>query len=155
MNETIVKNAQTKNTYPYSDGLMRWNEEDGRYYITEQALNKFGFYIRAKLGANDTIMADNVINSLLELATETTYDFIHKHSFDNYAQDCFIAKIPRLRNIIYKVLVRQATYLYDVGDNRFSTNEALRRVYMYGGAEEALGVIIPELGTSILYAGGH
>lgn len=155
MNETIVKNAQTKNAYPYSDGLMRWNEEDGRYYITEQALKNFGVHVRARLGANDTIMADNVINSLLELATETTYDFIHEHSFDNSAQDYFIAKIPSLRNIIYKVLVRQAIYLYRVGDNRFSTDEALRRSYMYGGAEAALGVIVPELGTSILYSGGR
>ena len=140
--------------YPFDDELMRWNREDNRYYITELALRKFGVNIRARLGANDTVAADSVISTLCELATETTYDFIHEHSFDNSAQDMLIAKIPSLRTIIYKVLVRQAVYLYRVGDNRFSTDEALRRAYMYGGAEAALSVTVPEIGKSILYSGG-
>lgn len=147
-------NSNSKTSaYPYSDELMRWDEASGRYYITEKALCLFGVNIRARLSENDTVSAYDIINSLCELATEMTYDFIHAHSFDNNAQDAYIAKIPELRNIIYKVLVRQAVYVFRVGDNRFSTDETLRRTYMYGGAEDALGVIIPTIGTSILYAG--
>lgn len=141
--------------YPYSDDLMRWNEDDNRYYITEKALMKFGVNIRARLGSNDNVPADHIINTLCELATETTYDFIHEHSYDNNAQDYLIGNIPRLRHLIYTVLVRQALYLFRVGDNRFSSDEALRRTYMYGGAASALSTTIPEIGVSILYAGGH
>ena len=142
-------------TSPYSDEFMRWSEADKRYYITEKALRKFGVNIRARLGGNDTVAADDIINTLCELATETTYDYIHSFSYDNNAQDMLIAQIPSLRHIIYKVLVRQAVYIFRVGDNRFSTERDLRLAYMYGGAEAALSVNIPEIGRSIIYAGGR
>lgn len=143
------------NIYPYSDELMIWDEKSNRYYLTENALLDNGIDLRSRLGANDTVNAYSVINRLLKHTTTMIYNYIHSFSIDNSAQDRLISSIPSLRSIIYDALVLQVEYILLNGDFSRSAEPAKRTLAIDDNAKQRLSDSIPELGVSILYAGGR
>lgn len=139
---------------PYSDERLTWDESDGRYYITEQALKNNGLDLRARLSDNDTISADVIVNKIIRYSTSMIYNFIHAHNEDNRTQDRLIAGVPSLRNIIYHALLAQAEYLTANGDPSLSLDPNIRALAISEMAKLELYTDVEELGVSICYSGG-
>ena len=139
--------------YPYSDELMIWDEYEGRYMLTEEALNQRGMNIRARASRNKANVPDNVINGFIHLATEHIYNYIHEFSLNNERQDKLIATIPSARKIIYRALINQALFIYKNGDWHLSKEEYERDNAISPECIRALNTTIRELGSSILYTG--
>lgn len=93
---------------PYSDRYMIWDEASCRYYLTNEALEENGVHLKTRLSANRTADAIGVINGLLRRVTSMIYNYIHKHSANNSAQDEFIKHNAFARSIIYRALLFQA-----------------------------------------------
>ena len=142
------------NKYPYSDDHMIFDPNTNRYYLTEQALLDCGIDLRARLAARKAISPDNVIHSILRIATRHVYAFIHRYNIDNAAQDKAVACVPSLRPIIEEALLVQAVYTLNVGDLSNSVKPEERAAAYHPELEDILGVPVCELGgRSILYAG--
>lgn len=147
-------NTTEKQTYPYDDDHMIFDPHINRYYLTEQALLDCGIDLRARLAARKAVSPDNVINSVLRIATRHVYAFIHRYNINNPAQDQAIACVPSLRPIIYDALLTQAVYTLTVGDLSNSVKPEERAAAYHPELEDILGVPVRELGgRSILYAG--
>ncbi len=140
-------------SYPYSDELMRWDEGDKRYYLTEQALIESGTDVRAMLAANDAVNADFIINRVLKHTTTQIYNYIHKQSTNNARQDAWIEKVPSLRAIIYDALLLQAEYLLSVGDPTRTLERDKREMGVDVNAIEKLNTTVAELGIPVTYSG--
>ncbi len=135
----------------YSDENMRY--EDGMYVLTEQAVLDYGIDLRAWFAQNKSMNPENMVHSFLKKASRQIYNFIHKHSVHNAAQDKAFECFFSARKILYEALLLQVEYLASVGNlaNSMSADERAARVC--DDAKDVLGTTIPELGRSILYAG--
>jgi hypothetical protein len=140
-------------SYPYSDELMRWDEGDKRYYLTEQALIESGTDVCAMLAANDAVNADFIINRVLKHTTTQIYNYIHKQSTNNTRQDAWIEKVPSLRAIIYDALLLQAEHLLSVGDPTRTLERDKREMGVDVNAIEKLNTTVAELGVPVTYSG--
>ena len=140
-------------TYPYSDELMRWDDADKRYYLTEKALINNGTDLREMLSANRAINAEFIIDRVLKHVTTQIYNYIHSHSANNERQDNWIANIPSVRSIIYKALINQAEYLLTVGDPTKMLDRDKRTLGIDYNAAMLLDTTITELGVPITYQG--
>lgn len=72
-------------TYPYDDDFMRFDEELNQYMLTEAALLSRGIDLRARLSETSTISPENVINNVLQTASDMIYQYIHAHNGNNAA----------------------------------------------------------------------
>ena len=84
-------------TYPYNDEYMVVDELTGHYVLTEAALLSRGIDLRARLSETSTVSPENVINNVLQTASDMIYQFIHDHNFNNQMQDYMILKVPSVR----------------------------------------------------------
>ena len=139
-------------TYPFNDDNMVFR--DGRYYLTENALNNNGINLRKRLESVPGTNAVAVINRLVTIATNQIYNYIHSFNSDNNAQDAIIANTPSMRDIIYRALIAQIEYLLLKGDLTRSTDIKDRQIAIDESAKAELNRVIPELGVPITYAGG-
>ena len=139
--------------YPYSDEVMRWDDDLKRYYLTEKALINNGSDLREMLSANSAVNAEFVINRVLKHTTEVVYNYIHSHSTANARQDEWIEKIPSLRSIIYNALINQAEYLLSVGDPTKTLDRDKRTMGIDVTAAHILDTTVPEIGVPITYQG--
>jgi hypothetical protein len=140
---------------PYSDDLMRWDEVNKRYYITEAALVANGTNLRAKLTANRAADANAIINRILKQATVMIYGYIHGFNTNNEAQDNIIARVPSMRGIMYNALLFQAEYIAQRGILTRSLNAETRKLGVDESAKDELNRVIDELGIPITYAGRY
>lgn len=139
---------------PYSDDYLFYDEITGHYMLTEKALiERCGMNIRARMAEASYVSPDIAIRSFTETVSDMIYTFIHDHNVDNCRQDCLIATIPELRQIIQKAMEKQAIYVANVGNLYLSTKPEERAVAIDKLAESVLGTVVPRLGRSILYAG--
>lgn len=140
-------------TYPFDDDYMVFDELMGQYVITEKALMDRGINIRARLSETAAVTPEAVISTLVHTASDMIYQFIHEHNVDNAAQDCFIAKCPQVRPVIFRALLYQAVYICNVGNLYLSTKDEERGKAIDKLAESVLGNVIPGFGISLLYTG--
>ncbi len=140
-------------TYPYDDDYMVFDKLTGQYVITEKALTDRGINIRARLSETAAVTPEAVISTLVHTASDMIYQFIHEHNTNNAAQDCFIAKCPQARPVIFKAMLYQAVYIMNVGNLYLSTDDAERGKAIDKLAESTLGNVVPGLGISLLYTG--
>lgn len=143
------------NIYPYDDDLMVYNKRRGRYELTEAAIIDCGINMRARLEANPSIDATFIINQTTRRVSELVYGYIHSFTTSTVRQDEIIATAPSAREIIFEALCQQLIYFLNKGDLSHSTDENARRLAIDASAKETLLRIIPEIGVSILYAGGY
>ena len=136
--------------YPYTDEYMKWDELEGRYYITEKALLSKGINVRERVSG---VSADSVINGIVTMSGDMVYNFIHQHNGDNETQDRLIATVPSLRRVMYRALLRQAVYYMANGDLSLSLEDEKRSKALSEEVRRELNTTIPELGTCILYQG--
>lgn len=141
-------------TCPYSDDYLFYNEITGHYELTEKALiEKAGVNIRARMSATAAISPETAINNLTQTVSDMIYQFIHDHNVNNDRQDCLIATIPELRQIILKAMCYQALYVLNVGNLYLSTKPEERANAIDYLAQSVLNNTVRCLGCSILYGG--
>jgi len=105
---------------PYSDEYLFFNEISRHYELTEKALiERVGVNLRARMSETALISPDVAINNLTRTVSDMIYQFIHEHNVDNCKQDCLIATVPELRQIIQKAMEYQAITLAVMGKSLF------------------------------------
>ncbi len=109
--------------YPYSDDLMRFDEESRQYVITEEGLRRNGCELRANLADTVTTSADLIIDAFLHGVSEVIYAYIHDFNVDNEIQDAVISTVPGMRNVIYRALCAQGKYTYLNGALEYSAKK--------------------------------
>lgn len=140
-------------TYPYNDEYMVVDELTGHYVLTEAALLSRGIDLRARLSETSTVSPENVINNVLQTASDMIYQFIHDHNFNNQMQDCMILKVPSARQIVYRAMLYQAVYVCTVGNLYLSKDKTERAAAIDVLAQSILNNVMPEVGYSLLYTG--
>lgn len=140
-------------TYPYNDEYMVVDELTGHYVLTEAALLSRGIDLRARLSETSTVSPENVINNVLQTASDMIYQFIHDHNFSNQMQDYMILKVPSARQIIYRAMLYQAVYVCTVGNLYLSKDKTERTAAIDVLAQSILNNVMPEAGHSLLYTG--
>lgn len=140
-------------TYPYNDEYMVVDELTGHYVLTEAALLSRGIDLRARLSETSTVLPENVINNVLQTASDMIYQFIHDYNFNNQMQDYMILKVPSARNIIYRAMLYQAVYVCNVGNLYLSKDKDDRAAAIDVLAQSILNNVMPEAGYSLLYTG--
>lgn len=140
-------------SYPLTDALMQFDEESGRYVLTEEALVQNGTDLRARLSYTNAPNVTGIITRHLNRVSDVIYDYIHSYSMNNLNQDRYIAKIPTLRRYIYKAMLAQSEYMLLNGDLTMSTDARERANAIDFNAKAVLETVVPEIGRSILYMG--
>ena len=140
-------------TYPYNDEYMVFDTTLNQYLLTEAALLKFGVNIRARISATSGIAPENEINYAVYRVSNIIYGYIHEHNTNNSLQDYLIAKVPSLRQIMFKAMIAQLLYMFRVGALDDSTDEKERTLVVTNEARRELNRTLPEFGFSILYTG--
>lgn len=139
---------------PYSDDYMRYDKTDNRYVLTEKALlERVGVDLRARMASTSTASPEIVINAFTRRISDMIYTYIHNFSADNAGQDRLITVLPKLRRLLQRAMEIQALYVLTVGDLFLSTKPEERENAVDRLAQDVLGTVIPELGSSILYCG--
>lgn len=140
---------------PYSDNLMRWDEVQRRYFLTETALVGQGIDIRSRVLYSHSPAPENIINGLLNTVTAMIYGYIHEHNTNTRIQDDVIASFADARVFLYNALLAQAKYVWFNGDLSISPKKEERDAAISPVAMQELGQIIPDVGRSILFCGGY
>lgn len=140
-------------TYPYDDNNMVFDPSCGQYVLTENALLSRGINLRADADDATDVSPDAVIENLTRLASDMVYGFIHGYGADDMMKDRLIACLPSLRPIIYNAMLYQLIYVRTVGNLYLSTDQNERDKAIDEIAKQWLRRTVPEIGTSILYAG--
>lgn len=140
-------------TYPYNDEYMVMDKLTNHYVLTEAALLSRGIDLRARLSKTSTISPENVINNVLQTASDMIYQYIHAHNGNNAQQDYLIANVPSLRPILYRAMLYQAVYVCNVGNLYLSTDVNERAFAIDELAKDILNTVVPELGVCITYSG--
>lgn len=141
-------------TYPYSDDNMTFNETLNQYLLTENALRTFGVNLRARLSATSAVSQEQQITYIMYRISNIIYGFIHEHNNNTELQDYYLAHVPSLRQILFKAMLAQALYMFNVGALDDSTDEKLRTMTITNEAIRELNKSVPELHLStILYSG--
>ncbi len=139
---------------PYSDDYLYYDEKTNRYMLTEKALvENVGLNIRARMSDTALVNPEVAIKSFNRTVSDMVYQFIHQHNVNNRAQDCLIATVPELRQIIQQAMEYQAVYVANVGNLYLSAKPEERAVAIDYLAQSVLGDVVPCLGYSILYTG--
>lgn len=147
---------QNQNNFarPYTDDYLFYDEQSGHYELTEKALiEKVGVNLRVRMAEGALVNPETAIKSFTRTVSDMIYQFIHEHNVNNSRQDCLIATVPELRQIIEKAMEYQAIYVLNVGNLYLSTKPEERAIAIDYLAQSILGNIVPCLGISILYAG--
>lgn len=140
--------------YPYSDDFMKFNERTKRYILTEKGLlERAGINLRARITNNTLVSPAVIIENFCRTVSDMIYSYIHKFSGNNARQDCLIANVPELRDIIGRAMEYQAVYVLNVGNLYLSSKKEDRERAIDELAKEILGETVACLGTSILYTG--
>ncbi len=139
---------------PYSDDFLYWDENTHHYVLTEKALiESTGINIRERMSETALVNSETAIKSFTRTVSDMIYQFIHEHNVDNARQDCLIASVPELRQIIRRAMEYQAVYVMNVGNLYLSIKPEERAVAIDYLAQSILGNVVPCLGISILYSG--
>lgn len=141
-------------TYPYNDDNMIFDENLNQYLLTETALMNYGVNLRARLSSTSGVSPESQINYAVYRVSNIIYGFIHEHNTNTSLQDYYLAKVPSLRQIIFKAMLAQALYMFNVGALDDSTDERLRSMAITNEAIRELNKDVPELRLpTILYTG--
>lgn len=140
-------------TYPYDDDYMIFDPSVQQYVLTEKALLSRGIDIRAQLAETNSITQEGVICNILETASDMVYGYIHAFSGNNMRQDCLIATLPSMRNVMLRALRYQAVHVWYNGDLTLSQDKEERENAVNSKVKELLERTVPEIGTTILYVG--
>ncbi len=139
---------------PYSDDYLFYDENTNHYVLTEKALtDNIGVNLRERMAESALVNPEVAIKSFTRTVSDMIYQFIHEHNVDNARQDCLIATVPELRQIIQRAMEYQAIYVLNVGNLYLSTKPEERAVAIDYLAQSILGNVVPCLGISIIYGG--
>ncbi len=139
---------------PYSDDFLYWDEVTNHYVLTEKALiESAGINIRERMAETALVNPETAIKSFTRTVSDMIYQFIHEHNVDNARQDCLIANVPELRQIVRRAMEYQAVYVMNVGNLYLSPKPEERAAAIDYLAQSILGNVVPCLGISILYSG--
>ena len=134
--------------YPYSDDFMYYDFNKHRYILTEKD-------VEVNLGIDLASRNENanVRRAILNTVSEHVYNFIHSFNKNTTAQDYIIAKTKSGREIIKEAMENQLVYVLSAGDLSRVPDPNLRLLWFDEQAKQILFRDIPEIGTSICYAG--
>ena len=105
---------------PYSDDYMTYDEQSGRYILTEKAiLDEYGIDVAAEAIDSDNLTA---VKAMLKRVSKVVYNFIHSYSNQNDVQDRMIAYSEAGREMIKSALLEQFIYMRVNGDLSLSAN---------------------------------
>lgn len=139
---------------PYSDDYLFYNKQNGHYELTEKALiENVGVNLRERMAEGALVNPEVAIKSFCRTISDMIYQFIHEHNVDNRRQDCLIAAVAELRQIIQRAMELQAVYVLNVGNLYLSTKPEERAIAIDYLAQSVLGNVVDCLGISILYTG--
>lgn len=139
---------------PYSDDFLYYDESTHHYVLTEKALvESVGINIRERMSETALVNPEVAIKSFTRTVSDMIYQYIHEHNADNARQDCLIATVPELRQIIRRAMEYQAVYVMNVGNLYLSPKPEDRAAAIDYLAQSILGNVVPCLGISILYCG--
>lgn len=141
------QNYLIKNEYMIVDKLT------GHYVLTEAALLSRGIDLRARLSETATVSPENVIDNIVQTASDMIYQFIHAHNINNDRQDWLILNVPSARSVIFRAMLYQAVYVCNVGNLYLSKDKDDRAAAIDELAKSILGNTLPETGFSLLYTG--
>ncbi len=139
--------------YPYTDELMRWDDTEQRYYLTEKALIQNGLDLRGRIAQSKGASPEILINRMIRMFSMEIYRYIHMFSIDNARQDYMIGCIPSLRPILYRAMIEQALFVASLGDGAMSFDENQVKMRISQHAIDELNTTLPEFGAPITYCG--
>ena len=140
--------------YPYSDEYMIFDEDTKRYVLTPKYVyDKIGVDMEASLKERAAINPQILAQRFLTEVSDDIYDFIHEHSVYNARQDCLIATVPSLRQIMQKAMEQQFVYSRLNGLLGYSSDKETQDKRICPKAINTLSQTVCELGHSILYTG--
>ena len=146
---------ENKIAYPHDDEYMVFDPILHRYVLTESAItNHVGINVRQRIEVNPTVDATVIIKQITRRVSELVYSYIHQFAFNTARQDELIATVPSLRPIMFEALCQQMQYFLHKGDLSHSVNLDERSRAIDETAKDTLARYVPELGNSIIYAGG-
>ena len=133
---------------PYSDEYLIYDLKTHRYNVTAKAMfDKYNENMPEKFKDQKNI------EPFLRQASLQVYSFIHAHNVNTPMQDYIIAKTESGRRIIQEAIENQTLYLLTVGNVSRSLDRDHRAMYIDEMAREVLMQDLPEIGTTICYAG--
>lgn len=139
---------------PYSDDYMTFDEQSGRYVLTEKyAFEELGLELYGDVNARGSTSEQIAVARILKQCSNIVYNYIHSFSVYNARQDFLIATIPSARKMIMDAMGEQLIYMAQVGDLSRSTDSEKRKLAVDESAKQTLERTLPEIGTTILYCG--
>ena len=133
---------------PYSDNNLKYDEESGRYIITEDGLTSKGIYLRSRIDRYGGEYADTIISSFCEVVSTHVYNYIMNFATNPEHLEYAIAHNKKLRRVIYNAQAEQAKYVFFNGDTTLSNKAEERQNYMGKIAADILS------NAGLTYSGG-
>ena len=137
---------------PYSDDYMTYDEQSGRYVLTEKAiLDEYGIDVAAEAIDSHNLTA---VKAMLKRVSKVVYNFIHSYSNQNDVQDRMIAYSEAGREMIKSALLEQFIYMRVNGDLSLSANPSERLNAVPDDVRTILERRLTDFcGFSVLYCG--
>ena len=133
---------------PYSDDYMTFDELTGHYVLTEKfALERYGLELYEDANDRNSSNQQIAVQAILKQCSNLIYNYIHQFSIYNLRQDCLIATVPHMRNVIMQAMGEQLVYMSQVGDLSRSTDLEKRKLAIDENAKNIL------LNSGICYSG--
>lgn len=140
--------------YPYSDNYMIFDEQTGRYILTENYVREqLGIDLSEAINERNTTNQQIAVKRVLRQVSNAVYNFIHQYNVSTDLQDFIIKKVPSARVMIQEAMAEQFLYMSAKGDLSRSTDKEKRALAMDENAKAVLERVLPELGICILYTG--
>ena len=134
--------------FPYSDEYMTYDYKTHRYVLTKKCmLEKYNENLQVKF------KNEKDVEPFLRQVSTEIYSYIHSHNINTKMQDYILAKTESGREIIQEAMEQQALYMLTVGIISRSLDPTHRALRIDETANDTLLRDIPEIGTTILYAG--
>ena len=139
----------------YND-YMYFDELTGQFVLTEKALTDYcAIDLRSELAATQATSPDTQINVFCRRVSQLVYGVMRNcvmagaEDLQNYAILC----LPDAREKLFRALCAQATFMSYVGDQKYSTEERLRKMAIDDEVYSILEENVCGLRHSLIYAG--
>ena len=140
--------------YPFSDEFMVFNEDEKRYVLTPECVQKrLGLNLMESVNERNAVNQQIALQRVLKQVSNLVYSYIHKFNFRTDLQDYIIEKVPSARIMIQQAMEEQLLYMSMKGDLSRSTDREKRELAIDETAKEICARVLPELGISIIYTG--
>lgn len=138
---------------PQGVSTLYYFDADGRMQLTEEGLRQNGIDLRARMDSDNESDATTMINGFLRRVSSILYAYISRFSLNEAMQKHWIQSLPSARDIFFRALVAQATYMAYGGDRTLGGTREDRAMAIDMVAIDELNRTIAELGVPLVYMG--